>query len=74
MNNLRLANCTFETLMPFYQQEKIGYCNWGLVNGKPQTICTWEDSMPSGAEPEPWFHDILRPAEADLIRELTHQT
>ena len=74
----RTANCTFETTMPFYKQEKIGCYNWGLVSGKTQTIYTWEDPIPSGEEPEPWFHDILRPDgtpyredEADLIRELT---
>jgi hypothetical protein len=74
---------TFETLMPFFAQEKIGALHWGFVSGKSQTIYPWKSWIGilrwwDGLfhdEPEPWHHDLLRPdgtayrqSEVDFIR------
>lgn len=74
----RTAGSHFETILPLYKQEKIGSFNWGLVSGKTQTIYSWEEAIPSGREPETWFHDILRQdgtpyrkEEADFIGKIT---
>jgi hypothetical protein len=74
----RGAGCTLEDHLPYFQQQKIGCHNWGLVSGKTQTMYSWEDHYPSGEEPSVWYHDLLRPdgmpyrqEEADLIRKVT---
>jgi hypothetical protein len=75
----RDAGSRFETHLPYFEQDKVGAYNWGLVDGKTQTKYGWEDR--GGAEePEVWFHDVLRPdgspyrqAEAELIRSLTQE-
>jgi hypothetical protein len=75
----RGAGNTFQAILPFFQAEKIGACNWGAVAGKIQTQYPW-DSWQKKYETEPavWHHDIFRPggvpydpAETDLIRSLT---
>ena len=73
----RSANSLFETHLPCFQKEKIGAYNWGLVEGKIQTIYSWQ-SEGGMEEPEVWFHDIFRRdgtpyrlAEIELIRTLT---
>jgi hypothetical protein len=54
------------TNLPVFAKEKIGCLNWGLVAGKTNTIYPWKEVVdPSQvldlhAEPEPWFHDLLR--------------
>ena len=40
---------------------KVGAINWGLVQGKTNTIYAWDEPIPSGEEPQLWFHDIFRP-------------
>lgn len=70
---------TFEALLPFFKQHRIGACNWGLVAGKTQTQYPWASWQTAfTAEPEIWFHDILRPdgtaysaAEAAFIKQQT---
>jgi hypothetical protein len=59
--------------LPLFKDRKVGCYNWGLVNGKTQTIHSWK-SKPGESEPDLWFHDLLRadgtpfdPAETDLI-------
>ena len=75
----RPAGSTFETILPYFKEQKIGAYNWGFVDGKSQTIYPW-DSWPKQytAEPPVWFHDIFRKdgtpyrqEEVKLIRELT---
>ena len=69
----------FETHLPIFKARKIGCYNWGLVNGKIQTIYPW--GSPKGApEPDIWFHDILRrdgtpfdSKEVEFIRKLTSE-
>lgn len=64
----------FQTHIPIFRRENVGAYNWGLVWGKTGTIYPW--GSPDGApEPNPWFHDILRPdgtpfdpAEVELLR------
>jgi len=73
----RDLHCRFETHLPIFREGGIGAVNWGLVSGKTQTIYpwwSWFDEEPA-PEPDPWFHDILRPdgspfdeAETDFLR------
>jgi hypothetical protein len=70
---------TFEGSMPVAKKYKVAAFNWGLVNGKSQTIFPWDSWQKKyTAEPELWFHDIFRAdgtsyktSETDLIKELT---
>lgn len=75
----RAAGSTFETILPYFKQEKIGAYNWGAVAGKIQTQYPWsaKAATPATAEPVPWHHDIFRPdgspydpKEAALIKSL----
>jgi len=75
----RPGGCTYQALLPYMKERKIGAINWGLVVGKTQTQYPWSSWRTDfSAEPEVWFHDVLRPngepfdrAEVQLIRELT---
>ncbi len=57
----------------------MGAINWGLVNGRSQTIYPWDSWQKKYTdEPVPWFHDVFRKDgtpyaedEAMLIRKLT---
>jgi hypothetical protein len=70
---------TFEGSMPIAKKYKVAAYNWGLVNGKSQTIYPWDSWQKKyTAEPQLWFHDIFRKdgspyktAETDLIKMLT---
>ena len=74
----RTAGSTFEGIMPLLKEAGMGAINWGFVSGKTQTIYPWDSwDRQYAAEPELWFHDILRPdgspyseAETRLIRAL----
>ena len=74
----RTRNSTFQNTMPILKKEKIGAYNWGLVDGKTNTIYAWSTPIEDGSEPELWFHDIFRKdgtpyiqEEVDLIKQLT---
>lgn len=74
----RTRGSRFENTLPLLKKEQIGAINWGFVSGKTNTIYEWDKPIPSGEEPELWFHDILRTdgtpyseAEVNLIRQLT---
>ncbi len=70
---------TFEGILPIFHQHRVGAYNWGLVDGKSQTIYPWDSWKNTyTAEPDPWFHDVFRrdgtpydDAEVRLIRKLT---
>jgi len=70
---------TFQTILPYFHDQRVGAINWGLVSGKSQTIYPWGSwAKPFTKEPDPWFHDVFRPdgtpydpAETTLIRDLT---
>jgi len=68
----RTNGSLFQTIMPVLKEKKVGAINWGFVSGKTNTIYAWNTPMPSGAEPDLWFHDIFRkdgtPYSKDEIR------
>ncbi|MHC5122323.1 MAG: cellulase family glycosylhydrolase [Planctomycetota bacterium] len=58
----RTVGCTFDGLLPIFKEHKIAAINWGFVAGRSQTNYPWESwNKEFTAEPEVWFHDILRP-------------
>ncbi len=75
----RGSGSTFDPQLGFFKEQNVASYNWGLVNGKTQTIYpwnSWQKALP--AESPLWFHDIFhrdgtpyRPAEADYIRKVT---
>ena len=74
-------NNKFQDILPLYYQAEIAAYNWGLVDGKTQTIYAWDSWLkPYDKEPELWFHDIFRKdgsvydaAEVQLIRRLSRR-
>src|SRR5687767_7015749 len=70
---------TFDGSMPVAKKYKVAAINWGLVNGKSQTIYPWDSWQKKyTAEPELWFHDIFRAdgtpyrkSETDFIKAMT---
>jgi hypothetical protein len=75
----RSEGSTFESTLPIARKYRVGAINWGLVQGKTQTIYPWDSwQKPYEHEPTPWFHDIFRtdgraydPKEIGLIRQLS---
>lgn len=76
----RPRGSTFESILPIFKKNRIGAYNWGFVSGKSQTIYPWNSWGDSTytAEPDLWFHDILRKdgtpynsSEVQLIQRLT---
>lgn len=71
----------FESSLPVAQKYKVAAFNWGLVNGKSQTIFPWDSwDKKYYAEPELWFHDVFhkdgrpyRQIEVDVIKKLTSE-
>jgi hypothetical protein len=68
----------FQTILPMLKKENVGAINWGFVSGKTNTIYAWGTPMPTGEEPQLWFHDILRKDgtpfsnnEVETIKQLT---
>lgn len=73
----RTRNSRFSNIMPMLKEENVGAINWGLVNGKTNTIYAWNTPIDSGEEPVEWFHDVFRKDgtpyredEAALIKKL----
>jgi hypothetical protein len=66
-------------VLPLLKERGVASYCWGLVSGKTQTVYGWDSwTREYEAEPEVWFHDVLRDdgtpydeAEADLIRKLS---
>jgi hypothetical protein len=75
----RSEGSTFAGTLPIAVKYRIGAFNWGLVQGRTQTIYPWNSwQKPYEHEPTPWFHDIFRtdgraydPAEIALIRKMS---
>lgn len=75
----RPLGSTFNPILGYFQEERIGAYNWGLVLGKTQTNYPWDSwDKEYTSEPELWFHDIFRGdgtpykrEEVDYIRQLT---
>lgn len=52
---------TFESTLPIAKKYRVAAYNWGLVDGKSQTIYPWDSwKKKYTGEPELWFHDIFR--------------
>ncbi|HZV35987.1 MAG TPA: cellulase family glycosylhydrolase [Verrucomicrobiae bacterium] len=52
---------TFNPVMGYLKEQKVGAINWGFVNGKTQTIYPWDSWTKTYTnEPPVWFHDIFR--------------
>lgn len=56
----RTRNSRFSNTLPMLKENNIGAINWGLVNGKSNTIYAWDTPIEGGKEPIEWFHDIFR--------------
>lgn len=75
----RPAGSTFDPVLGWLKEQKVGGYNWGFVAGKTQTHYPWDSWQKAyTAEPPVWFHEILRPDgspyrpdEARYIRSLT---
>ncbi len=77
----RTRDNTFQNTLPLLKEYNVGAINWGLVNGKTNTIYAWDTPVENGAEPEMWFHDIFRKdgtpyrqEEVDLIRKINQES
>lgn len=74
----RPRGSTFESILPYFKEQRVDAYNWGFVSGKSQTIYPWDSwENEYSAEPPVWFHDIFRTdgtpyrqTEAELIRAL----
>ncbi|GAA0560408.1 cellulase family glycosylhydrolase [Chitinophaga japonensis] len=70
---------TFAGSLPVLKKYHAGAYNWGLVDGKTQTIYAWDSWRKKyTAKPALWFHDIFHtdgrpydPGEVDLIKKMT---
>lgn len=76
----RTRDSRFSTIMPLLKKHNIGAINWGLVDGKSNTIYEWNTPIPDGGQPVEWFHDVFkkdgtpyRQDEADLIKKLNSE-
>jgi hypothetical protein len=75
----RPRKSTFDPILGYFKEQKIGAYNWGFVSGKSQTIYPWDSwTKTYQAEPKLWFHDIFRQdgtpylkVEVDYIKEVT---
>lgn len=57
----RPRGSTFDPMLAYFKDEKIGAYNWGFVEGKTNTIYPWDSWQKRyAAEPPVWFHDIFR--------------
>ena len=75
----RPRGSTFDPVLGYFKQEKVGAYCWGFVGGKTQTIYPWDswDRRYTGA-PDPWFHDVFHPDgrpyredEVAFVKEIT---
>ena len=75
----RPMGSTFDPVLGYFKEQKIGAYNWGFVAGKTNTIYPWDSwQKPYAKEPPVWFHDIFRPdgtpyrlAEVEYIQRVT---
>jgi hypothetical protein len=51
---------TVFTHLEYFQNEKIGAIQWGLVTGRSQTCYPWK-SPKDARMPKMWFHDLFYP-------------
>ncbi len=72
---LARPQCVFSSHLSIFRERNISAYSWGLVAGKTNTLYGWSNPPGVTKEPEPWFHDLLRPdgsayiaAERELVR------
>jgi hypothetical protein len=75
----RPRESTFDPIMGYFKDQKVGAYNWGFVSGKSQTIYPWDSwKKPYTSEPSPWFHDIFRsngePYDAEEVAYIKRMT
>lgn len=78
----RPRKSTFNPILGYFKEQNVGAYCWGFVDGKSQTIYPWDSwDKKYTAEPNPWFHDILRgdgtpykTEEVDYIKSLTKKS
>ncbi len=71
----------FETSLPVAKKYNVAAFNWGLVDGKMQTIYPWDSwQVKYTGEPVLWFHDIFRTdgtpykkTEVDFIKSINQK-
>ena len=75
----REVGSTFQSILPIFARDKLGWYNWGLVAGRTQTYMHWL-SVKGTADPKIWQHDVFHPdgrpydpREPKLIREFSAQ-
>jgi hypothetical protein len=57
----RPTGSTFNPVLGYLKEQKVGGINWGFVEGKTQTIYPWDSwTKTYTAKPAVWFHDIFR--------------
>lgn len=57
----RPLKSTFDPVMGYLKEKKVGAYNWGFVEGKSQTNYPWDSwEKIYTEEAKPWFHDIFR--------------
>jgi hypothetical protein len=69
----------FDPNLGYLKSQGVSALNWGLVDGKSQTIYPWDSwTKQYDSEPTLWFHDIFRrdgspyrPEEVSYIRDIT---
>jgi hypothetical protein len=58
----RTSGSTFDPHLGWMKEQEVGAYCWGFVAGRIQTEYGWDSWVKHyDAEPEPWFHDVLRP-------------
>jgi len=76
----RGAGSTFDTILPIAKKYHVGAINWGLVQGRSQTLLPWDSWQRPyvNIKPTVWFHDIFYPdgtpyrqREVEIFRSLT---
>lgn len=75
----RPQGSTFDPVLGYLKEQRVGAYCWGFVAGKSQTIYPWETwTKTYDAPPKVWFHDIFRPdgtpfdpREVEYIRSVT---
>jgi hypothetical protein len=75
----RPVGSTFDPVLGYLKEQRVGAYNWGFVAGKTQTQYPWDTwTKTYTAEPPVWFHEILRgdgspyrPEEVRYIKKVT---
>lgn len=68
----RPVGSSFHEILPIFKKYKVAAYNWGLVDGKSQTIYPWDSwDKKYKSEPKIWFHDIFRKDGSPYMKEET---